>query len=146
MLVERLLPAARERLVTITDDAPLIQAARLLRAGTDLVVVCGPAGLLAGVITKTNVVSQISQCQGASCMTAASSVMTRNVVFCRPDDWLHDVWSIMREHKLRNIPVVDHDSRPVGVLNALDVLQVILGEVQDEELLLRDYVMSVGYH
>ena len=31
MLVERLLPAARERLVTIGTAAPLIDAARLLR-------------------------------------------------------------------------------------------------------------------
>jgi CBS domain-containing protein len=84
MLVESLLPAARERLVTIADEAPLIQAAELLRTGTDLVVVCGSAGLLAGVITKTDVVSQISHCQGASCITATSLVMTRDVVVCRP--------------------------------------------------------------
>ena len=44
MLVERLLPIARERLVTIADDASLIQAAHLLRSGIDLVVVCDPAG------------------------------------------------------------------------------------------------------
>jgi len=39
MLVGTLMPAARARLVTIADDAPLIKAAKLLRAGTDLVVV-----------------------------------------------------------------------------------------------------------
>jgi len=33
MLVEKLMPAARARLVTIADDAPLIEAAKLLRAG-----------------------------------------------------------------------------------------------------------------
>ncbi|WP_271606020.1 CBS domain-containing protein [Bradyrhizobium sp. CCBAU 11434] len=55
MLVGKLIATARSRLVTIIDDAPLIEAAKLLRAGTDLVVVCGPEGLLAGVITKTDV-------------------------------------------------------------------------------------------
>jgi hypothetical protein len=44
MLVEKLLLAAHKKLVTIVDDSPLIQAAKLLRAGTDLVVVCGSAG------------------------------------------------------------------------------------------------------
>jgi hypothetical protein len=34
MYVERLLPAAREELVTITDDAPLMEAAHLLHKGT----------------------------------------------------------------------------------------------------------------
>jgi CBS domain-containing protein len=141
MLVKNLLPAARERLVTIVDDAPLIQAAKLLRTGTDLVVVCGSAGLLVGVITKTDVVSQISHCQGASCITAASLVMTRDVVVCQPGDWLREVWSTMKERGLKNIPITDQDSRPVGVLNARDALQVLLEEVENEESLLRDYVM-----
>jgi Predicted signal-transduction protein containing cAMP-binding and CBS domains len=146
MFVERLLSAARERLVTIADNAPLIEAARVLRAGTDLVVVCDSAGFLAGVITKTDVVSQISECQGCSCTAAASSVMTRDVVLCRPGDWLQDVWSRMKERGLKNVPVMDQDSRPLGVLNARDALQALLQEVQDEESLLRDYVMGVGYH
>jgi CBS domain-containing protein len=146
MLVKNLLPAARERLVTIVDDAPLIQAAKLLRTGTDLVVVCGSAGLLVGVITKTDVVSQISHCQGASCITAASLVMTRDVVVCQPGDWLREVWSTMKERGLKNIPITDQDSRPVGVLNARDALQVLLEEVENEESLLRHYVMCVGYH
>ncbi len=52
----------------------------------------------------------------------------------------------MKERSLKNIPVVDQDSRPLGVLNARDALQGLLDEAQDEEGLLRDYVMSVGYH
>ena len=120
MLVGKLMPAARARLVMIADDAPLIKAAKLLRAGTDLVVVCGPEGLLAGVITKTDVVDQISHCLGASCTTKASLVMTRDVVACQPDDWLNDVWAKMKEHELKNVPVTDRDCRPGELLGALD--------------------------
>jgi hypothetical protein len=46
MFVEDLLLEARERLVTIAEDAPLIEAAALLHTGTDLVVACDPDGLL----------------------------------------------------------------------------------------------------
>ena len=145
MLVGQLIATARSRLVTIIDDAPLIEAAKLLRAGTDLVVVCGPEGLLVGVITKTDVVEQISHCLGASCTTKASLVMTRDVVACQPGDWLNEVWAKMKEHGLKNVPVTDRDCRPVGVLNARDALQMLLKEVENEESLLRDYVMCVGY-
>ena len=48
---------ARERLVTITDDVWLIQPAILLRQEA-IVIVCDSAGILAGVVTKTDVVSQ----------------------------------------------------------------------------------------
>ena len=60
MYVKRLLPAAREKVVTITDDAPLMEAANFLHKGTDLVIVCSSTGLVVGVITKTDVVGQMS--------------------------------------------------------------------------------------
>jgi CBS domain-containing protein len=145
MYVERLLPAARERLVIIADNAPLMEAANLLHKGTDLVIVCNSAGLVAGVITKTDVVGQMSRCQGASCTMAASLTMTRDVVVCRPDELLQEVWKRMKRRKLKNIPVVDKDSKPVGVVHARDILQVLLEESQDEEAILRDYVMGIGY-
>lgn len=145
MFVERLLPTAREKLVTIADDAPLMEAANLLHKGTDLVIVCDSTGLMAGVITKTDVVGQMSRCQGTSRMMAASLTMTRDVVICRPDELLQEVWKRMKERKLKNIPVVDKDSRPVGVLRARDILQVLLDESNYEESMLQDYVMGIGY-
>ena len=51
-----------------------------------------------------------------------------------------------QERGLKNIPVVDQNSRPIGVLNARDALEVLLEEVEYEELLLREYVMCIGYH
>ena len=145
MYVERLLPAAREKLVTIADDAPLTEAANFLREETDLAIVRGSAGIVIGVITKTDVVGQICRCQGASCTMAASLAMTRDVVVCRPSELLQDVWKRMRDRKLKNIPILDEDSRPMGVLHARDILQVLLEESEDEESMLRDYVMGIGY-
>jgi CBS domain-containing protein len=76
---------------------------------------------------------------------AVSLAMTRDVVVCRPGDPLQDVWKRMKDRKLKNILVVDKDSRPVGVLHARDILQVLLEDSEYEESLLRDYVMGVGY-
>jgi len=70
MFVDRLLPIALQKLVTIIDSAQLIEAAKLLReAGTDIVAVCTSGGGAGGVITKTDVVGQISRCQGQSGVT-----------------------------------------------------------------------------
>lgn len=147
MIVEQVLPAARERLTMIGDDAPLIAAAALLRdLDTDLVVVHDRGGLLAGVITKTDIVRQISHCQGAACMAAASAVMSQAVIYCRPDNLVGEIWRIMKERHLKNIPILDPNSRPIGVLNARDVLEALLKEVEYEEVLLQEYVTCVGYH
>lgn len=146
MLVENLLPRARERLVTMADDAMLVDAARLFNPGTEIVVVCNQIGSLAGVVTKTDVVSRISHCEGASCRTPLALVMTRTVTVCHPGDLLNDVWSVMKRRQVQNIPITDPAARPVGVLNARDALQMLLRETEDEELLLREYVMGMGYH
>ena len=147
IFVERMLPAARKRLVTIKEDAPVIEAAKLLLdCHTDLLVVRRGDELLAGVITKTDVVRQMSICQGSGCTIAASSVMTRTVVHCQPNDVLSNVWSVMKDRGLNNLPVLDRDSRPIGVLNARDALELLREEVEYEEVLLRDYVMCVGWH
>jgi CBS domain-containing protein len=116
---DRLLTIAQQKLIRIIDSAELIDAAKLLRdRDTEIVAVCTPA----------------------------SPAMTRDVIVRKAGQLLGDVWSIMKKRKLKNIPVVDAESRPIGMLNARDTLQLLLKEAQDEELLLRDYVMCVGYH
>lgn len=143
--VEGLLPMARERLVTIIEDAPLSQAAGLLATRTDLVVGCSPAGLLSGVITKTDIVRQIAQLQGVGAAVAGSSVMVRDVVLCRSGETLISIWTRMKERKLKNVPFVDRASRPLGVLPARGLLRVLLQDSENDEAMLRDCVMAVGY-
>jgi predicted transcriptional regulator len=71
--------------------------------------------------------------------------MSREVVACRPQDSLRDVWHLMQDRDLKQLPVIDHDSMPLGLLYASDALQVLLNEAEFEDLQLRDYVMGVGY-
>ena len=146
MSVERILSVARERLVTIRDNAPLVEAAKLLGdRQTNLVVVCDDGGAMVGVVTKTDVVRRISSCLGNGCTMAVATVMTQDVTSCRPDDTLQDIWSIMKERSLLHIPIVGQDFKPVGVINARDALLALLGDAEHDESLLRDYVMGVGY-
>ena len=145
MFVEEMLEEGRKKLATIIDSATLIDTAKLLSAGTDLVIVCNNQGVLQGVVTKTDVVRQVGACQGTACMCLASSVMTRDVVLCRGGDLLQDVSNLMKERHLKNIPVVDSDDRPIGVLTARAVLRVLLKDAKYEEAQLVDYVKGVGY-
>lgn len=145
MLIEGLLQASRERLVTLVEDARLIDAARFLSSGTDLVVVCNGDGILQGVVTKTDVVQQISTCQGATCLCPVGTVMSRDIVLCRASDHLADVSKTMKRRHLKNIPVVDAHDRPIGVLTARIILRALLKDSEYTEFQLIDYVAGVGY-
>lgn len=105
IFVERMLHLARERLVTVMDDASLTQAADLLdERHTNIVVVCDKTGAMVGIITKSDVVHQIGHCGGSACEAAVAKVMTRHVTYCRSGDLLDDVWSVMKERGLQQIP------------------------------------------
>lgn len=146
ILVEKVVPVARERLVTVRDDALLAEAARYLDGRhINLVVVCDKGGAMVGIVTRTDVVRQMGLCQGCGCTTAVGAVMTKNVTYCRPGDLLHDVWSIMKERKLLHVPILGDDLRPLGVINARDALLVLLEGSEHEAALMRDYVMGIGY-
>jgi CBS domain-containing protein len=147
MRVERILSIALQRLITIRDDALLADAAKLLSSTHKaLLVVCNPDGVMVGVISKTDVVRQIAHCQGVSCTMSVAAVMTRDVTYCHPNDVLKDVLSIMKERGFVHVPIVNQESKPVGVINARDALQVLLEEVEYDGSFIRDYIMGTGYH
>lgn len=145
MLVDKILPDIRERLLCIEPTARLLEAARLLDDGGDMVLVCDGERHLVGIVTKTDVVRMISRCAGASCTAPVTKAMTRDLLTTTPKAWLHDVWKLMRDRGFKNLPVVDEGDTVLGILNARDVLQILLQEVRYEEELLRDYAMSLGY-
>ena len=145
-LVSSIEAIARSRLVTISTDASLVDVAKLLSdTQISLVVVCNSDGAMVGVITKTNVVQQIGLCGERACASPAADVMTRDVACCHPTDSLPDVLSMMEKRGFVHIPVVDENSKPVGVVNARDALRALMAEGKYEASLLRDYVMGVGY-
>ena len=46
---------------------------------------------------------------------------SKEVVCCKPDDEIDDVQHIMQMHQVHRIPVIDDDSRPVGIVSLNDV-------------------------
>lgn len=144
--VKKILPVAQKRLATVKDDDLLTKAASLLDGRhINLVVVCNNDGAMVGIITRTDVVRQMSLCQGCGCKVDVGSVMTGDVISCQLEDSLQDVWSTMREQNFLHVPIVDDNLKPLGVINERDALCLLLEESKYEENLMRDYVMGVGY-
>lgn len=145
MLIEAVMPKARERLAAVSSGAPIRDAADLMsKPHTDLVVISDAAGVMIGVLTKTDLVRYIPQCCDGG-MAAVDTIMTRDVISGQPSDNLREVWSGMNKRGLQRIPVIDDNRSPIGIVYARDALEVLLGEADDEGELLRDYIGNVGY-
>lgn len=143
--VIQLLERARGRLVSVLMTVPLFDVAKLLHAGTDIVVVCDHQGRCLGVITKSDVVERVASPAGIDHTAPVASAMQRDVVICGVQDELHAIWAKMRSRDIKNVPVLDAERHPIGILNARDALDLMLNETENEEALLRDYVMGLGY-
>jgi CBS domain-containing protein len=145
MFVNDMPETARSKLVLLAEDALLIEAAKALAAKTEIIVIHNREGITNGVVTKTDVVRQMSTCQGGACQCPVSSVMTRDVLWCHGHERLQDVALRMKARDLKCIPLVDDANRAIGLLTARAILGVLLGDAEHEEDLLVDYVSGVGY-
>ncbi len=97
------------------------------------------------MISRTDVVKVLVGATGNALNTSAEAMMTRCVLSCHTSQPLQDVWKTMNDRSLRCAPILDRDGRPQGVLHARDLASALLEDVTYEELLLRDYVLGIGY-
>jgi len=145
MLVEQLLSRACERLAVIDAAASIRQAAEMMtEPHTDLVIVCRD-GIAIGVVTKTDIVMQVSRRPSTGLDGPVETVMTCDVATCRLSDPLADVWQMMKTRGFHRIPVVDEKQTPIGIVYARDALQCLLQEVETDDELVRDFISGVGY-
>jgi len=145
--VELLLPTAAAQLVLIEQHVSVSDAAGKFGGGIEMLVVSGADGAMAGVLTKSDVLSHLTlpQMRRSAHDVPVSILMTRDVVRCSPADRLGAVWDMMHALDLRNVPITCAELKPLGILNARHALVAMLKEAEEEDLMLRDYVMGVGY-
>jgi CBS domain-containing protein len=146
ILVRSVLEDAQRRLAVIPRDASVCDAADILAdASKPLVIVCNDEDVAVGVITRTDIVKVFSRARADALTMSAEAIMTDAVVSSHLDQTVQAVWETMGKRSLRSVPVLDGQGRPLGVLHARDIARALLDEVTNEEGLLRDYVLGIGY-
>lgn len=145
MQIETLLPTARKRMCCIDASSSLLYAARLLGRSHDILTVCDSEGQMVGILIRSDVVRQMGACEGASCAALVTNAMTSDVTVVSANASLYSAWETMKARGLKNIPVVASNNKPLGILNARDVLESLWQEIQHEEELIFNQVMNAGY-
>ena len=145
-LVQHILEDARKRLAVLDRQAVVSEAAAILaNPDTPLVVVCDREGVAVGVVSKSNIIRVLAVAKEAAVKMSAGDVMTHPVLSCHVSQTLQGVWDTMNASTVRSVPVLDDSGRPEGVVHARDLVRALFNEVDEEELLLRDYVLGIGY-
>lgn len=106
---------------TVRCDTLLSDAAEKMR-GHDIgmLPVCDGDTLL-GVITDRDITVRATAGKLHPEMVRCQDVMTANAVFCFEDQEVADAGTIMQDHKIRRLPVVNRQRRLVGVISLGDI-------------------------
>lgn len=101
---------------------PIDEVARLMVDGDfGEIPVIDSADHPIGVVTDRDIVRRIVA-QGKNPIGyTAETCMTQPVVTVRSDARLEDVVSIMEQHQIRRVPVVDEEGRCTGIISQADV-------------------------
>lgn len=142
MDVRTILAHKGDRVETIRPDAPLLHAARLLRAhGVGALVVTADGQHIDGLLSERDVVVAFAEHPEVLEHRKVSEAMRRDAVTARPSDSLGQVMGEMTRRRQRQVPVVDGGVL-VGIVSVGDILNHQLDDATLEARVLRDVAIA----
>jgi arabinose-5-phosphate isomerase len=109
---------------TATVREVMIQLSRPGRR-TGAVMLTNAAGRLSGLFTDSDLARLFESRRDDQLDESIERVMTRNPVTIHPEALLPEAIRLMSERHLSELPVIDAERRPVGLLDITDVLNAV---------------------
>ena len=114
--------------LTVGKDEPVQKAARVMfdnRVGSVLVV--DSDGKLVGIVTERDLVYLIARgIEFLASRYPVWEIMSEDPVTVGPDTSIQEAMEKMKELRIRHLPVVDDEGRPLGVISMRDIIELML--------------------
>ncbi|ODT74270.1 MAG: hypothetical protein ABS76_37395 [Pelagibacterium sp. SCN 64-44] len=144
MLISHVMPAALARLRTFDEHRSVRDAAEALsNTQVGLLVVLGSDGEAKGVVSKSDLVRHLARWTYGE--APLLEVMSQSVVSTSPKADLRQTWQFMAQQRLQNLPLLNANRKPVGMLDIRDALEAILHSEERQEHELINYIAGYGY-
>ena len=105
-------------------------------------VVSNDGSSMLGIVSERDIVRKIRDFDQPKNVTV-EEIMTSDVQVCAPDDSFGALMTIMTEHRVRHVPVLDGEEL-VGVLSIGDAVKQRMDQLEFERDQLNDYVSRGG--
>ena len=102
-------------------------------------VVTDKDSLLVGIISERDFLNVVAKHTKDWEDISVSDVMTKEVITANPEDSLEQVMSVMTQHHIRHIPVMDNN-KIVGLLALGDIINALLDKSLFQNELLKRYI------
>lgn len=107
----------------VSPRATVLEATRIMndaRIGSVLVIE-GEWRRIVGILTERDLLTRVITAERDPSTTLVSDVMTTDVLFCTPSTTIDDLRSVMREKRIRHVPVREDDGSLVGLVSIGDL-------------------------
>ena len=140
-LVKHLLDRKGREIISITEDASVLDAIRMMadRSIGSLLVMDG--GTLKGIVTERDYARKVIIKGRSSKSTQVREIMTTGVYTANTDQTVNDCMTVMTEKRIRHLPVVENDE-VLGMISIGDLVQAIIADQQAEIEQLAQYISS----
>ena len=105
---------------TTTPEATALAAARKMNDHHIGSLVVKEGERLAGIVTERDMLTRIVAGERPPSATRVEHIMTRGVLTCSPETHLDDLRQLMRQKRIRHVPVLD-EGRLVGMVSIGDL-------------------------
>ncbi len=107
------------------------------------VLVRDTKGALVGIVSERDIVRALSIDGAGALSKPVAEIMTTKVRTCGPGDTEAALMSLMTEHRIRHLPVVE-DGALIGMISIGDVVKLRIASVEREAEEMKSYIASAG--
>ncbi len=117
--------------VTIAPEMMIADACEMMWEKNIGSVVAVDAGKVCGMLTDRDVALKVVRERKDPRQTTVREIMTANPACIRVDKALSELTTLMRQHHVRRVPIVDDHNRPLGIVSFDDLLSLLSEEMSD---------------
>jgi len=139
--VQEILVGKNSQVHTICESEKVIDAVmKMNRFRIGSLAVNQVDGSFGGIITERDILQWVGSSPDDLGRTGVQEIMTHKVIVCTPSTSLNEVRSIMKNHRIRHLPVVDDDGQLVGIISIGDINAYLIDEDEVTIQYLHDYI------
>jgi CBS domain-containing protein len=139
--VSELLRQRPAPLCTVSPDATVFEALHLLAQHEVGALVVMDSGRMVGVMSERDYTRKVALQGRSSKETRVSEIMTANVFKVTPQTRTRDCMALMRDKRIRHLPVVDGD-QVLGMLSIRDLMEDLIRDHEMTIAQLESYIHS----
>ncbi|WP_372668564.1 CBS domain-containing protein [Amycolatopsis kentuckyensis] len=140
MRIADLLRKKGSAVATVTPETTVTALlAGLAENNVGAMVVVAPDGSIAGIVSERDVVRRLNEHGPGLLDGPVSSIMTKLVASCTPDDSVDQLSVLMTERRIRHVPVLA-DGRLAGIVSIGDVVKNRMEQLEKSQEQLEAYI------